>query len=327
MERWSIRLQPYDFRIIHKAGKDNPADYMSRHPMCDQGINDDRSQKVSEEYINFVISNAVPKAMTLEQIEEATASDVILQKIFKCIKSNNWKEAQESKDLRQFYNIRDELCSSVDAKILLRGTRIVIPQSPQTEVIRLSHEGHQGITKTKKLLRQKVWFPCIDQAAEDAVNKCLSCQIPAFDRVFSKFGTPVTVKSDNGSPFNSEQFKKFAQYSGFKHRRITPCWPRANGEAERFMRTLKKSLQIAHVEKKNWKQEMYTFLRAYRSTPHTTTNKAPAEILLRYPFRGRIPGITKSVPDHPDEALRTRDTIAKQKMKEYRDSRRHFKRN
>src|SRR6218665_3545803 len=91
------------------------------------------------------------------------------------------------------------------------------------------------------------------------------------------------------------------------------------------MRTLKKSLQIAHVEKKNWKQEMYTFLRAYRSTPHTTTNKAPAEILLRYPFRGRIPDITKYVPDHPDEALRTRDTIAKQKMKEYRDCRSHFK--
>src|SRR6218665_1899158 len=37
--------------------------------------------------------------------------------------------------------------------------------------------------------------------------------------------------------------------------------------------------------------------------------KAPAEILLRYPFRVRIPDITKSVPDHPDEALRTRDTI------------------
>src|SRR6218665_3220285 len=91
------------------------------------------------------------------------------------------------------------------------------------------------------------------------------------------------------------------------------------------MRTLKKSFEIAHVEKKNWKQEMYTFLRAYRSTPHTTTNKAPAEILLRYPFRGQIPDIMKSVPDHPDEALRTRDTIAKQKMKEYRDSRSHFK--
>ena len=60
MERWSIRLQPYDFRIIHKAGKDNPADYMSRHPVIDQRSNDDRSQKVSEEYINFVFSNAVP---------------------------------------------------------------------------------------------------------------------------------------------------------------------------------------------------------------------------------------------------------------------------
>ena len=161
-------------------------------------------------------------------------------------------------------------------------------------------------------------YPVVEIVTTTSANAV----IPAFDRVFSMFGIPMTVKSDNGSPFNSEQFRNFAQYSGFKHQRVTPYWPRANGEAERFMRTLKKSLQIAHVEKKNWKQEMYTFLHAYRSTPHTTTDKAPAEILLRYPFRGRIPEITKSAHD---EELRTRDTRAKQKMKEYRDCRNHTK--
>lgn len=91
---------------------------MSGHPVIDEGSNDDRSQKVSEEYINFIIFNAVPKITTLQQIKEATASYVILQKIFKCIKSNNWKEARESKGLCQFYHIRDELCSSVNEKIL-----------------------------------------------------------------------------------------------------------------------------------------------------------------------------------------------------------------
>ena len=125
--------------------------------------------------------------------------------------------------------------------------------------------------------------------------------------------------------FNSDKFKKFSQYSGFKNRHITPYWPRANGKAERFMRTLKKSLQIADVQTKNWKQEMYTFLHAYWSTPHTTTDKAPAEILLRCPFIGWIPEIQKSILD---EDLRKWDTIAsiaKQEMKEHRDRRNHFK--
>ena len=38
------------------------------------------------------------------------------------------------------------------------------------------------------------------------------------------------VKSDNGLPFNGEEFEKFAQVLGFKHRRVMPLRPRANGE-------------------------------------------------------------------------------------------------
>jgi hypothetical protein len=33
IERWGLRLQTYNFKVKYKAGKDNPADYMSRHPI------------------------------------------------------------------------------------------------------------------------------------------------------------------------------------------------------------------------------------------------------------------------------------------------------
>ena len=69
-----------------------------------------------------------------------------------------------------------------------------------------------------------------------------TCVMPKLDRMFSMFDIPEVVKSDNGPPFNSEQFKQFSEYLGFRHRRITPYWPRANGEVERFMRTLKKHM-------------------------------------------------------------------------------------
>ena len=32
IERWVLRLQPYRFKVEFRNGKDNPADYMSRHP-------------------------------------------------------------------------------------------------------------------------------------------------------------------------------------------------------------------------------------------------------------------------------------------------------
>ena len=41
---------------------------------------------------------------------------------------------------------------------------------------------------------------------------------------------------------------------------------------------------------KNWKQELYKFLRNDRATFHTTTRKPPAEIMLpNRAFKNRIP--------------------------------------
>ena len=40
----------------------------------------------------------------------------------------------------------------------------------------LAHVGHQGIVKTKCLIREKVWFPGIDKMVKDKVDNCLACQ-------------------------------------------------------------------------------------------------------------------------------------------------------
>ena len=103
--------------------------------------------------------------------------------------------------------------------------------------------------------------------------------IPKLDAIFSRQGIPDVLKSDNGPPFTSLEFKKFAEYLDFQHRRITSCWPKANGEAERFMRTLGKAIRTATVERRSWKQDLHKFLRQYRATPHLTTGVSPYEAL------------------------------------------------
>ena len=64
--------------------------------------------------------------------------------------------------------------------------------------------------------------------------------IPRLDSVFATHGIPDVVKSDNGPKFTGHQFAAYAK--GFHHRKITPIWLAANGEVERFMRTLKKAI-------------------------------------------------------------------------------------
>ena len=53
-------------------------------------------------------------------------------------------------------------------------------------MVKIAHEGHQGIVRTKQLLRAHVWFPGIDKMVEKHVGKCLhvACQttIPCHTR-------------------------------------------------------------------------------------------------------------------------------------------------
>lgn len=51
------RLQQYDFSVICKAGTENPADYISRHPVK---LAAKEQIHIAEEYVNFLTNAAVP---------------------------------------------------------------------------------------------------------------------------------------------------------------------------------------------------------------------------------------------------------------------------
>lgn len=68
-ERWGLRLQPYDFKVKLRKGANNPADYMSHHPVASSTNVSTHAAKVAEEYVNFIATHAAPKAMTLREIK------------------------------------------------------------------------------------------------------------------------------------------------------------------------------------------------------------------------------------------------------------------
>ena len=119
-------------------------------------------------------------------------------------------------------------------------------------------------------------FPIVEIIRSVSANTV----IPVLDKHLATFGYPDVIKSDNGAPFNSDAFASFAKHSGFRHRRVTECWPRGNAQAEGFNKPLMKDIRSAVVEQRNWKQEMYQFLRQYRATPHTCTKFSPHRLLF-----------------------------------------------
>ena len=313
-----------------------------------------------------------------EKIITETQSDKTLQAVIKAVKTGRWTDT----DVKPYFNVRNELSVTQDG-IVLRGCRICIPQSRQDQAVQLAHQGHQGVTKTKSLIREKVWFPSIDKMVEDRVKRCLPCQstttkttreplqmtnitrpgeevsvdfvdvgngqyllivvddfsrypeveiissltakvvIHKLEGLFARWGTPKIVKSDNGSPFQSAEFANYALLSGFKHRRVTPLWPEANSEAERFVKTIKKAIRAAKVERKDWHLEMYTFLRNYRATPHTSTKVPPATAMIGREINIGLPQTSNRKTTAIERRVKANDVAAKQSMKTYADEHRH----
>lgn len=69
--------------------------------------------------------------------------------------------------------------------------------------------------------------------------------VPVFERLFTAYGLPAAMRSDNGVPFATVALSGFSKLSvwwlklGITHQRIEPGRPEQNGRHERMHRTLK----------------------------------------------------------------------------------------
>jgi len=108
--------------------------------------------------------------MTLEEIKQETKRDAEMQAVIKAVETDQLSNPE----VQNYKKLKEEL--SVFNGLVLRRNRIVITSALRSKAVDLAHEGHQGIVKTKQLIRDKVWFPGIDNLAEEKVKNCLSCQ-------------------------------------------------------------------------------------------------------------------------------------------------------
>lgn len=168
IERWIIRIQPYDFRIVYAPGQSNIADPLS----CLLSRNKTTSyENGAKEYVQFTAISATPAALTTREVEEASAVDKELIALREAIKTGRFEKC------RAYSPAAGELC--VMGQLVLRGTRILLLSKLRSQAIALAHEGYLGIVGTNQNLRSKVWWPCMDKAAEKFCKSCYGCQLVA----------------------------------------------------------------------------------------------------------------------------------------------------
>ena len=94
---------------------------------------------MTEEYVNIIALNSVPKAVTIDDIIKATNEDQVLKGIRAAIKLNQW----DYDIVKPFKQLKDER-QVTTAGFVLRGRRIVISKSLQA--IHIAQECHLGLT-------------------------------------------------------------------------------------------------------------------------------------------------------------------------------------
>lgn len=108
--------------------------------------------------------------------------------------------------------------------------------------------------------------------------------IKVFKEHFSYFGVPSRLITDRGTCFTSTKFKDFVAKLKFKHILNAVATPRANGQVERFNRTICDALSTRchHKNDNLWDEYIGDIQLGINTTVNKTTKKSPSELLFGF---------------------------------------------
>ncbi|KFD51348.1 hypothetical protein M513_07753 [Trichuris suis] len=168
MMRWSILLSAYDYDLLYRPGKQiSNADALSRLPLSAKIFED------VEPLEALMLESPQSPQISAQVIARETSRDPVLERVRDWTR-HGWPRNPVSEAFKPFVAHQNEL--SVHKDCVIRGCRVVVPQSLRTTVLQLLHAGHPGIVRMKSLARSYVWWPRVDKDIERAVQTCSSCQ-------------------------------------------------------------------------------------------------------------------------------------------------------
>ena len=196
-----------------------------------------------------------------------------------------------------YWTFREE--QTIEDGLILKDTRIVIPNKKCEAILKLIHEGHLGLNKCKLHAKETVYWPGLNDQLEKLILNCELClkylqakhkqltnmvlghEIPVhplkklvtdifhfegvsyllvvdytsrfpivcklssmtaqhvasqFKLIFSEYGWPDTLVSDNGPCYTAEAFTNLMQEYSINRITSSPYYPQSNGLAEKFYR-------------------------------------------------------------------------------------------
>lgn len=178
VQRYLLRLNPYDLFPIYKPGKLNVlADFASRFPMAESQSDADRDEERRTVRVNCITD---AQCVNLAKIKLATKNDDLLIKLKECMLTG-FPKKKLSPELRPFLAIRSQLDNFDD--VLLCESRVIVPAALRPAVLKMLHEHHLGVVRSKQLARKYFYWPGLNNELEKMVRACKTCMEVDADRL------------------------------------------------------------------------------------------------------------------------------------------------
>ncbi|XP_025262544.1 uncharacterized protein K02A2.6-like [Camponotus floridanus] len=287
LKRWALRLIGYDFDIEYvNSEKFGQADALSRliqdvkQDVIDADLEevvaalqetDTELQQIVNKSVQFLPSTA------RQELQSATFSDGILAEVIDRLQNGWLKSDVTDKELMSYYRRRDYL-AIVDNTLVL-DEKLIIPKRLQSTVLKQLHVAHPGpihgqwvlvIVDSYSKFVEAGWFSTITAA---------TCRY--LRRLFSQYGSPEVLVSDNGTQFTSVEFAQLCVEFRILHLRTPPGHPQLNGQAERMIRTLKSSIDTSQSSQLETELNKFVYAYNYTSSDAALDYKSPAEFFGR----------------------------------------------
>ena len=383
------KLLAFDFTVTYQPGATNPSDFPSRCPPPSVNYSAKEREELGveeeEEDAEILVCRAeeLTDAVTLPVLQHHSKMDKLMKMLREDIIKGRLRKELEDKGFKECFQ---EL--SVQEGVLMRGDKVVIPDTLRVDTLDAAHLGHPGRESMTRQLRTSCWWPKMGPDVREYERSCVPClasvdrnttppmqirETPdrawqhcsadykgpiaagkyyfhvlidnysrwpevamvtstAFgklgDKLEDSFGThgiPESITHDNGPCYNGRDWRRFGKKWGFESRHCTPEHPQANGIAERFMGVLVKVVHTAMASGQDPKVAVRRRLFNYRHTPHPSTGKTPAELMIKRQIRTRIPAMMLPATEAVDIEAKKRDEEVRVKRKERFDKTKHAK--